>query len=556
MKHYLLNLPGRALSGVSAFFAVLLILVIFLPTLAQSQTIYRLNVQPQLASIATQAPETPVNIIVQKAVRDNSLEQEVTGMGGKITADITFINSFAAEIPARQVPLLSANPGVKWISLNAPVVKNDDDGVCDECIDTDNIKNYTSAIKANKVWNKNSDSEAWLQGKDIGIAVLDTGVDASLKDFTTPNGKKSRVVTQTKTNKEAPSINDANGHGTLVAGVIASNGKGSAGVHVGVAPQSKIISVKVTNDNGASTAVDVLLGMQWIYENIKKYNIRVVNISFNSSVAQSYHLDPLNMGVEALWFNGIVVVVSAGNTGKGNLYAPANDPFVITVGAVQDKGSDNNSNWITPAFSAFGVDEAGGIKPDLVAPGVGIISGIADRSVLLAQGHKDKLVKSKLENSTYMRVSGTSFAAPQVAGAVALLIQSNPDLTPDQVKYRLKATALQDAPRGNWDKRSSWKGYNPTTQGAGLLDIQAAVAQTNISGKANANLVPSKLLVRLLAQTEPGKVSPIPGTNLSSVNWSSVNWSSVNWSSVNWSSVNWSSVNWSSVNWSSVNWDE
>jgi serine protease AprX len=138
----------------------------------------------------------------------------------------------------------------------------------------------------------------------------------------------------------------------------------------------------------------------------------------------------------------------------------------------------------------------------------------------------------------YMRVAGTSFAAPQVAAAAALLLQSEPDLTPDQVKYRLKATALAGEPQGKWDTRKAWSAYDPTTMGAGYLDIYAAVTQKNLTGSANNGIPISKLL----------------WTGDSPVNWSSVNWSSVNWSSVNWSSVNWSSVNWSSVNWSSVNW--
>jgi serine protease AprX len=122
--------------------------------------------------------------------------------------------------------------------------------------------------------------------------------------------------------------------------------------------------------------------------------------------------------------------------------------------------------------------------------------------------------------------------------AAALLLQSEPNLTPDQVKYRLKATALTNKPQGNWDTRKGLAAYNPATMGSGYLDIYAAITQKNITGSANQGIPISKLL----------------WSGTSPVNWSSVNWSSVNWSSVNWSSVNWSSVNWSSVNWSSVNW--
>ena len=249
-----------------------------------------------------------------------------------------------------------------------------------------------------------------------------------MPDFTDPEGENTRVATSVKIEKNSPSIDDGNGHGTLVAGVIGSNGRGSSGKNPGIAPQVKLVSVKVSNDDGASSVADVLVGLQWVYTNAKSYNIRVINLSINSSVAQSYNVDPLDAAVEAVWFSGITVVVSAGNNGTANLFAPANDPFVITIGAVNDMGTANAPNWVTAPFSAYGKDEAGGTKPDLVAPGTGIISDVANITDQLATKHKSKVI-----NSTFMKVAGTSFAAPQVTGAVALLLQSNPkpDSRPD-----------------------------------------------------------------------------------------------------------------------------
>jgi serine protease AprX len=180
-------------------------------------------------------------------------------------------------------------------------------------------------------------------------------------------------------------------------------------------------------------------------------------------------------------------------------------------------------------FSAAGVTPEGFSKPDLVAPGVDIIAALPNRDKLtISREHPSHRV-----DQFYFRMSGTSMAAPIVSGAAALLLESEPHLTPDQVKYRLMATANQN-----------WPGYDEQQAGAGMLDIWAAL-QSNTTESANTGLPASQML---WTGSDP--------VAWNSVNWSSVNWSSVNWSSVNWSSVNWSSVNWSSVNWSSDYWDE
>jgi serine protease AprX len=254
----------------------------------------------------------------------------------------------------------------------------------------------------------------------------------------------------------------------------------------------------------------VIKGLQWVLDNKTRHNIKVVNLSLNSSVAQSYHTSPLCAAVEILWFNGIVVVVSAGNNGTANLYPPANDPFVITVGATDDRGTTSMSDDIIASFSAHGTDEANNTKPDLVAPGRNIISNLPDNQQLtISINHPTNRL-----NEHYFRMSGTSMAAPVVAGAVALLLQDEPNLTPDQVKYRLKTTAVSST--------VTWPGYNSARAGAGYLDASAAVNGTT-SQSANTGLVASQLL---WTGNEP-------------VNWNSVNWNSVNWNSVNWNSDHW-----------------
>src|SRR4030095_9153904 len=150
------------------------------------------------------------------------------------------------------------------------------------------------------------------------------------------------------------------------------------GKYIGVAPMVNIINVKVSNDNGSATMADVGAGVPWVLQKKDAYNIRVVNISLNSTVAESYNTSPLDAAVEVLWFNKIVVVVSAGNRGSGAIYPPANDPFIITVGATDDKGTASLSDDSLASFSAFGQTSDGFQKPDLVAPGVNITARLVN----------------------------------------------------------------------------------------------------------------------------------------------------------------------------------
>jgi len=230
----------------------------------------------------------------------------------------------------------------------------------------------------------------------------------------------------------------------------------------------------------------------------------------------------LDAAVEILWFNKIVVVASAGNQGSGVIFPPANDPFIITVGATDDKATNSISDDVLASFSAYGQTSDGFKKPDLVAPGRNIIARLVNQNMGLANAHPANKVGDQ-----YFSMSGTSMAAPMVSGAVALLLQDEPKLTPDQAKYRLMATA-----------NKSWSGYDATKSGAGYLDVYAAV-NGSTTQSANTGLKASNLLM----------------TGSTPITWNSVGWNSVGWNSVGWNSVGWNSVGWNSVGWNSDYWD-
>ena len=375
---------------------------------------------------------------------------------------------------------------------------------------------YAAAVRADQVWANG------LTGQGVTVAVVDSGI-ADHPDLRTLDGASRIIAATNQTNM--PDATDAYGHGTHVAGIIGGNGLLSGGMYSGVAPEVNLINVKVCNDQGAGLTSDLIDGLQWILDNRAAYNIKVVTLSLNAILAEPYQTSPLDAAVEILWFNGIVVVVAAGNNGTGSgpvtLYPPANDPFVITVGAAEDKGTAALSDDTLAFFSAYGTTEDGFAKPDLVAPGRYLVSLLASANANAYINHEANRV-----DGNYFRMSGTSMAAPVVAGAAALLLQGQPGLTPDQVKYRLMATA-----------NKSWPGYAANRAGAGYLDVYAAVKGTTTTS-ANTGLSASKML----------------WSGSGPINWNSVNWNSVNWNSVNWNSVNWNSVNWNSVNWNSDIW--
>jgi serine protease AprX len=384
------------------------------------------------------------------------------------------------------------------------------------------LNTYNRAIGADRLWKE----PPYLDGQGITVAVVDSGI-ANHPDLQVYGGGNSRITSSVDFTSDPPNTTDQYGHGTHVAGIIGGNGNETNDVRIGVAPGANLISVKVSNGEGSVNASDLIEGLQWIYNHKDEFNIKVVNISLNSSLAESYQVSALDAMVEMLWFNGIVVVVSAGNNGSSDgpvtLYPPANDPFVITVGAADDLGTANLSDDMLTNFSAYGTTEDGFAKPDLLAPGRNIISLLASNNCSMYDIHPGNRVEGDL-----FRMTGTSVAAPMVSGAVALLLQDEPGLNPDQVKYRLIATA-----------NKGWPGYDAARAGAGYLDAYAAIHSSSMS-TANTGIPASQML----------------WTGTEAVAWDSVSWNSVSWNSVSWNSVSWNSVSWNSVSWISDYWEQ
>jgi serine protease AprX len=366
-----------------------------------------------------------------------------------------------------------------------------------------------------------------LDGSGVTIAVIDSGISRDLDFSSLPGAQESgRLLLQLNFAAGTQNVQDAYGHGTHVAGIIAGNGSKSGGVYQGIAPGADLISLRVSDDFGIANESDVVAALQWVLDNKDTYNIRVVNLSLNSTQIQLYHTSPLDAAVEILWFNGIVVVASSGNHGDGNYdfanTAPANDPFVITVGASDESETTDPGDDVIGLFSAFGLTLSGHFKPDIIAPGRNIISILASSS-WWRNDFPERAVAGE-----YFRISGTSMAAPMVSGAVALLLQNEPYLTPDQVKYRLIHASGRQITR----YLNNYPLYTLP-----YLDLEG-ILSTSTTQSANTSLIASQLL---WTGSEP-------------ITWGSVAWNSVAWNSVAWNSVAWNSVAWNSVAWNSVYW--
>ena len=291
--------------------------------------------------------------------------------------------------------------------------------------------------------------KAGTNGAGIDVALIDTGV-APVHGVNTADALVNGPDLSLDRQAGRPASVDGFGHGTHLAGII-------AGRDAGVAPASRIVNMKVGASDGAVDVSQVIASIDWVVTHRKDpgMNIRVINLAYGTDSTQAYTSSPLTHAVESAWRNGIVVVVSAGNTGAA-LTNPATDPFVLTVGAVDTNDPANLADDKLAPFSSVGTSSRG---VDLLAPGVSLTS------LRVKGGMVDTLFpESKTLFDVYTKGSGTSQSAAWVSGAVALLLQRQPNLTPDQVKAILKSTARPLA------------GVAANAQGSGVIDVTKALA--------------------------------------------------------------------------------
>ncbi|WP_082234668.1 S8 family peptidase [Halobacillus massiliensis] len=313
-------------------------------------------------------------------------------------------------------------------------------------------------------------NESPLTGKDVTIAVVDTGIYPH-QDL------DERIIAFADFVNNRSEPYDDNGHGTHCAGDAAGSGFTSDGKYKGAAPDANLIGVKVLNKMGSGTLESIMEGLDWCInyneENASKIDIISMSLGTTAGTYASENDDPMVRYVELAWESGITVVVAAGNEGpdSGTIASPGISDKVITVGALDDRNtSENRGDDDVADFSSRGPTPYGVTKPDLLAPGVNIVSLRSPRSYL------DKMQKSSRVDSHYVTLSGTSMATPIVAGIAAIMIEAKPDITPDQLKQALT------------DGADMWKDRDPNIYGSGYVNAEKSIALIMQQGTSSEDL--------------------------------------------------------------------
>ncbi len=433
---------------------------------------YKLDTHVERLKTADPSARSSVIVTLQPGAELPAALRQYARRNGRLS----LINGQVLDVPNSVIAQLESEPGIVRVHHNRPVGRF----------------NYRTSVTTGALEVHES---LGLTGAGITVAVIDSGIATWHDDMSRgqvmasyPYGDQ-RVAAFVDLVNGRTQPHDDNGHGTHVTGIIAGNGYDSLGEKAGIAPNASIVSLKVLDADGTGTISNLIAALEWVAANHHTYNIRVVNVSVGAPVEESYWTDPLTLAAKALVDLGIVVVGASGNFGRdlddqiqyGAITAPANAPWVLTVGASSTQGTLTRSDDVVAGYSSNGptyIDVTA--KPDLVAPGTGTVS-LATPGSSFYETKPDYLIDGTpaLGFKPYLSLTGTSMAAPSVSGTVALMLEANPSLTPNLVKAILQYTA------------QPYDGYDPLRQGAGFLNTLGAVQ-----------------LARFYASAQPGDAMP------------------------------------------------
>lgn len=513
------------------------------------------------------AADRPVSVIVMADPGHVGLAVDaVTRVKGKVTRRLDIVGGVAATVDRRDLARIRRVPGIRSVTPNDVVRPLSQ--TWNPYTDVGGPKNVSEIIGSAAYWNSG------ITGRGVDVALIDSGVRIS--DALPANRVLFGPDLSFESQDPAKRNVDTYGHGTHMAGLIAGR---SAGVSlsdpstgfVGVAPDARIVSVKVADKKGSTDVSQVIAAIDWVVANRNKngLNIRVMNLSYGTDSTQDIKVDPLSFAVDQAWRRGIVVVAASGNAGwadkRGTMTNPARTSTIIAVGALgQTAASNPRTDDEIASFSSNGSKAR---RPDFVVPGKSIVSLRAPGSTIDTQYGSTGYVNEQL-----FRGSGTSQAAAISSGAAALLVQQNPSITPDSVKraltestIKLKKVKPEMQGKGALDLRMArnspaiWSAGSPpkaTLLGGGSLDAargSSRLVHNGIELNGDRDIFGQPYDGPVQAQAELTLTAWAGGT-WSGSTWSGSSWSGSSWSGSSWSGSSWSGSSWSGSTWSGATW--
>ena len=511
-------------------------------------------------AVKASSPTAGVSVIVRGDGSSTAAEQAVRAVGGSVVRHLDVIDGVIARVPRTAVGALQTQHGVHSTTADSRLrpLHAADAGLA---VGPTSMFHVNDTIGAKSMW------AAGFSGRGVDVAVIDSGV-VPVDGLTAPGKVVNGPDLSFESGTDERRYLDTYGHGTHMAGIIAGRDDSvaspvrSAGHNhfTGVAPDARVINVKVADSTGGTDVSQVIAGIDWVVKNrnANGLNIRVLNLSFGTDGIQDYRLDPLAHAVETAWHKGIVVVVAAGNDGYGTakLNNPAYNPFVIAVGGADSVGTVDPADDRVAGWSSRG---DAGRHPDLVAPGTSIVS-LRDPGSRLDQSHPGARVGER-----FFRGSGTSQAAAVVSGAAALLLQQRPSLKPDQVKALLTSTARPLADQANVAAGAglldvATAGETPTpgasqswpkSLGTGSLDAARGTAHVTVNGHAIAGEQSAFLTTW---DVFGWLMSLVSGGSWSGGSWTGNSWTGNSWTGGSWTGNSWTSAWWMGNSWTGNSW--
>lgn len=481
-----------------------------LATLLVAGVVTALSPQPATGGLAESDSEATLGTVVVTGPSVEAAARQVRLARGSVTAELAIVDGVVAELPqGADLPRGYSIVPDRSVSFAS-----------------DSPSEVTKAAWVRQTLGL---PPAGDEGAGVTVALVDTGV-ADVEDL---SGRLDHIdVTGT-------GPGDGYGHGTYLAGVMAGSGAASGGRYQGVAPQARILDVKVADRTGVTSLSLVLEGLQRVSDTAKQYGTRVVNLSLASYSPMPYQVDPLNQALRSLWHRGLTVVVASGNDGPqgGTVASPGNDPTLLTVGGLSDAYSASRADDSVAAFSGRGPTNQGVLKPDLVAPGSDVV-GLRSRGSSVDVRYPQARV-----DDNHVRASGTSASAAVASAAVAGILSTNPDLRPDQIKYLVTETAYVDG-----EVAAS------TGAGAGGLDLRGALALANSprvrrmaarSGTAPGGVEGWASLADAFARGEQdGATEAWRQLTPAARSWAARSWAALDPAARSWAARSWAATSW------------